>query len=792
MLTALRNVPIHPITSLIFLLLTVILLTEGLGQVIRGATNSAFVPVGLTAALVGWGFGMSRLKGWQAWVGMIAVGFLLLWGATAQLEKPLLKLAEALPSIAAQTFLWAWEGEVSPPDLSPIGQAWSDFVAQSSGLLQRVLQWVQGLQAGTNINDPVVRVLVWSTLLWLVTIWEGWFLQHRKVLVATLPSMVLLAEVSYYANTDAMPLLGLLSITLLLMGLIRFEGIFASWIKRSMDYAEIILDTTVPVIVAVALVLAFTAWAVPSVSIESIVDLVQGTEEDQGNNLGQSLGLEPGASSQSNPFNIYRLSSLPNHHLIGAGPELSQDAVMTIGTGELPPVPNANLARLAPRYHWRSSTFNNYTGLGWASSPVETEVHEAGIPLFEQTPERYRVLNQNVEILTQSGGRLYWAGSLYLADQPFEAGWRTRPPQGTASAFDQADLLGALSEAQIYNVESLLPVVSVEELRAAPAIYPEHIRRNYLGVPRIVPERVLALARDLTATAPTPYDQAKAIERYLRETYPYTLDIPEPPTNRDVVDYFLFDLKKGYCDYYASAMAVLARAAGLPSRMVIGYASGTFNPFTARYEVVEADSHSWVEIYFANIGWVEFEPTAGQPEVNQPSQTSPLGTPNLPPASPEGSFDGLAFFQERWPLIALWSALVSFGLAALAVVLPIGETWLLGQIPATRAMQWIYAGLYRLGRTLAGSSDAGETPGEFAIRLKNGLERISEQKLLRKSLAPAFRELNLLTDLYERALYSQDVPQKDEMRTALHAWQALRWRLFVARILASKKKPKKK
>jgi transglutaminase-like putative cysteine protease len=81
---------------------------------------------------------------------------------------------------------------------------------------------------------------------------------------------------------------------------------------------------------------------------------------------------------------------------------------------------------------------------------------------------------------------------------------------------------------------------------------------------------VLALARDLTATEPTPFDRARAIEAYLR-TYPYTLDLPSPKLDRDVVDYFLFDLRQGYCDYYATSMVVLARAAGLPARLAVGY-----------------------------------------------------------------------------------------------------------------------------------------------------------------------------------------------------------------------------
>ena len=124
----------------------------------------------------------------------------------------------------------------------------------------------------------------------------------------------------------------------------------------------------------------------------------------------------------------------------------------------------------------------------------------------------------------------------------------------------------------------------------------------------------------MTGSEPTPYDRVRSIERYLR-TFPYTLDVPHPPASRDLVDYFLFDLKEGYCDYYASAMVVLARAAGIPARLAIGYASGDYNEKSRRFMVTGADAHSWVEVDFPNTGWVPFEPTASRPLLEaEPSQ----------------------------------------------------------------------------------------------------------------------------------------------------------------------------
>ena len=101
------------------------------------------------------------------------------------------------------------------------------------------------------------------------------------------------------------------------------------------------------------------------------------------------------------------------------------------------------------------------------------------------------------------------------------------------------------------------------------------------------------MALELTAQADTPFDRAAAIEAYL-ETYPYTHEIDPPPFDADGVDYFLFDLKKGYSEYFASSMTVLLRAAGIPARLATGYTPGT-QVDEDTFLVRDNDSHGWVE-----------------------------------------------------------------------------------------------------------------------------------------------------------------------------------------------------
>ncbi|MBK8796669.1 MAG: transglutaminase domain-containing protein [Anaerolineales bacterium] len=121
------------------------------------------------------------------------------------------------------------------------------------------------------------------------------------------------------------------------------------------------------------------------------------------------------------------------------------------------------------------------------------------------------------------------------------------------------------------------------------------------------------------------------MERYLR-TFPYDLSVPPlPEAVTDVADYFLFDLQRGYCDYYATSFVVLARAAGIPARFVTGFTSGAWNPTEQVWTVTEANAHSWPEVYFPAVGWVPFEPTAGRPELTRLGVTRSADNLPAPP-----------------------------------------------------------------------------------------------------------------------------------------------------------------
>ncbi len=157
-----------------------------------------------------------------------------------------------------------------------------------------------------------------------------------------------------------------------------------------------------------------------------------------------------------------------------------------------------------------------------------------------------------------------------------------------------------------YDAESQLPEIDSDELRLATNTVPEGMEQYLKPGPLDV--RISKLAEEITASAPSNYDKAVALEQYLSTHYRYTLELPGS-VPRDPLANFLFERKKGHCEYFASSMAVMLRSLRIPSRIVTGFRGGEFNDLTGQYVVRASDAHSWVEAYFPGSGWISFDPT---------------------------------------------------------------------------------------------------------------------------------------------------------------------------------------
>jgi transglutaminase-like putative cysteine protease len=271
----------------------------------------------------------------------------------------------------------------------------------------------------------------------------------------------------------------------------------------------------------------------------------------------------------------------------------------------------------AETVRWRGIVLTTFDGRHWFTSSHAAEVVTAApngsyiLPApaaaAGNPPFRYTIFLQPIG-----------TDALFLAAQPASIsgifGGELARNDGTSQrgyvvrdATDSVFRPGASDAALRYNAVSNLPVYPPAVLRQDSTDYPTEILQTYLQRPQLDP-RIAPLVAQITAHAASPYDKAVAIASYLREHYSYTLDLREDPGG-DPLAFFLFQRHAGHCEYFATAMAVLLRVAGVPSRYITGFLPGEYNDLAGDYIVRASDAHSWVEVYFPGYGWIPFDPT---------------------------------------------------------------------------------------------------------------------------------------------------------------------------------------
>jgi hypothetical protein len=419
-------------------------------------------------------------------------------------------------------------------------------------------------------------------------------------------------------------------------------------------------------------------------------------------------------------------------------------------------------------------TFDLYTGRGWMTSPTRKLQYMRGEKTLDVNPLNSFEYALRVQVLGEPGTQLFSFGEPVRADQDYQVFWRSAPA-GEQDLFS-VQFRQPLSQGT-YQVASIHPVIEELDIRQIPAEYPDWILERYLQLPEGTPSRIFDLAQDLTRDIDSPYEKAGAIERYLR-TIPYSLDVPLPPADRDVVDYYLHDIRSGYCDYSATAMVVLARAAGLPARIAIGFASGQYDPQSDLYIVTEANAHSWAEVYFPQIGWIEFEPTAGQSELVRQDMALPPLSKNVVQSGDQPQTPAELLITAGLKILA--GTLLLFG--SILLIWPAFDSWRLNKMKPGPVLFTLYRRLWKTAARLGLEVEASETPHEFAERLGDKITNRSGPGL-RSIFSSASVEIRSITSLYAQSIYSPHSLDENNRRIAVNIWKALRLRLRFAWIL---------
>ncbi|MEZ4641226.1 MAG: transglutaminase-like domain-containing protein [Chloroflexota bacterium] len=710
---------------------------------------SVVIPAGLYGVLLGVLLAKRPLRALTAWTLILLYG---LFGSIAWLGN-----------------LW--------PSWGTLHEGWgamTTFWRQNGALFfDRSASWVQAAVSNGRSEETITFALGLALCTWMMAAYMGWstYRQQRPLLGLTLLGTALALN-GYYSNSSAYWVglfIGLAVLTTAIVHYIELEGV---WQRGNVDYSSEIRTELLLYAGGLAIVLMSLSLALPSFSItkfrhylaqqptiqqfERTWDRVFGGVEDPRSNAGSGPG-RPGGSG-----------IMPRAYLIGNVPELSETVVMTARlveevNGRFYPV--SDVAGL----HWRALSYEVYTGHGWTLTEEREEVLAANQPIPLPPLAAQRTFHQSVNWVFDERAIRYTVGFPYTVDQDTHLLWR-----------GLEDLVRITSEKPAFRATSLLATNDANLLRTAQtADVPPAILARYTALPPTVPAEVHALAARITANLDNPYDQARAIEQYLRQ-FPYTLDVPAPPTSSDVVAYFLFEQQAGYCDYYASAMVVLARSVGLPARMAAGFLAQPPDEGGVQ-TIYQINAHSWAEVYFAGYGWVEFEPTGSFPtnQVPQPNSAAagdyyadeptdyeegPLPIPDAPAQRP-----------SPWPW---WR---------LAVVLLLGASltgwwWWQARQPQPQGILSIYGRFQQQTEKLGAPLLPQQTPHEFREGLAAYLAQLAARPRLRPLVQRMQPPIDRLIAAFTAHQYAPPTGEHQETAVARDAWQQLQRPLYRLRI----------
>ena len=462
-----KNLFSAEVLGIILIFLSLLILAYGISSSLLGTETGTLFLICIIAASIGWILNRSGLHGFYASLLIVVLGLVSIWVVGARLASPLLVLIKSITALLPQ-MIPVIQGK-NPLDTNQILDAWTAVIQASSMLAERWQLWFLGFGLKIKVDDVLIRNMIWSFVMWCFGAWTGWFAAKRNALLALLPDIGLLSAIVSYSEYRAYSLWLLVIFMLLLMGLWNYKNHTVQWEQRQVDYSDSIVYDNTQAVLVLAILVGTLSFSIPSISWRDLRDAIR---ERNKNATAEMLGIREQTVSVGKPF--VQKPSLPQEHLLTEEPAISQEVVMTIRTGELPRLPDPSFAGNVPRHYWRSTVYDRYMGTGWITSLSLPQSYRANASLIPGLLDGYRPLHLDVR-LQQPEGKLFWSGILYSATVPFRATWRVRPQSSLfadQTALLQADIYAATTEAAAYEVDSYVPRVTIDKLRAASTEYP--------------------------------------------------------------------------------------------------------------------------------------------------------------------------------------------------------------------------------------------------------------------------------------------------------------------------------
>ncbi len=493
--------------------------------------------------------------------------------------------------------------------LSGRGILWTERLQSLGGRLNTIIGQLTKQQA---VSDNLLFLTLMALLFWVLSIYAGYSLtRHGNPWRVILPIGIVLVIIHSYdalLTSRLWYLVIFLFFSLMLIARMVYLLQRYQW-KESNTYIPPYLGVDfIRFTIVVITVLLLLSWTAPGLAetlpvAQDAWQRVKQPWNDVRNTFDNAF------ASLRSTVGIVTDYYGPNLSL-GRGNRMSDAHILSVLTPADPPD--------GTRYYWRARVYDSYDN-GWRSTFLTNEILD---------PDNF---NLTFPDTTDDAPDPYTfsftignpVATLLTANQPV---WVSRPvkveftnnPDGTVDV----GLIRAtppLRAGETYTVRSSLNQVTIADLRNAGSDYPDWVTERYLQIPDSITPRTIELALQIAEGKETPYDIATAVTQYLRTNIEYSETVPPLPTDQELVDWFLFDLKQGFCNYYATSEVIMLRVLGIPARLGVGYAQGEqIENIPDAFVVRQRDAHAWPEVYFPGIGWVEFEPTVSQPMLIRP------------------------------------------------------------------------------------------------------------------------------------------------------------------------------
>jgi transglutaminase-like putative cysteine protease len=491
---------------------------------------------------------------------------------------------------------------------------------------------INELLARKPITDNLLFLLLMAITFWSLSVYAGFILRRNgnpwKVVIPGGIAALVIHSYDPLLVSRSWYLAFYLFFALLLVARLVYLQNIAAWRESHTHTPPDIGFDFSRVALVLAIILVFFAWNVPVLAqtFKPAAEIWQTasrpwlTTKDRFGFMFASLRASVGLVQD------YFGNTLP----LGLGSPLSDGVILEV---EAPTsLPNGY------RYYWEARTYNLYKGNQWYSDlrtahNLTADSLDLNQPGADVRPVVTSTFFPHVPIST-----------LYTISEPL---WVNRPTQ-TFMTINLDGLVnygsmmgkGFVHPGEQYTMRSAVDALMETDLQEAGTDYPQWVLDGYLQVPDEITPRSKELANEIAAGLSNPFDIVNAVTEYLRNNIEYNQSIIQPPPNQERIDWFLFDYRKGFCNYYASAEVILLRSLGIPARMAVGFAQGEreIPPIqgqpqvggsvvitneqiseTSTYVVRQKDAHAWPEVYFPGLGWVIFEPTVSQPPLFRPS-----------------------------------------------------------------------------------------------------------------------------------------------------------------------------